>query len=97
MQTGETYEAALKRETFEEIMLDVDTVSYRFLGYISPFEHAVNGYFAAYEIVVPSSEISYNKNDFSEMICMTPDQLKKCIASGESATINLRKIIELFY
>jgi NADH pyrophosphatase NudC (nudix superfamily) len=97
VQSGETYQQALKREVFEEIMLDIETVSHRFLGYISPFEHKVNGYIAAYEIVVSSNTITLNEQDFSEGVWLFPNQLKELIKNGEQATTNLKKIIEVFY
>lgn len=97
VQSGETYDQALKREVMEEVMLDIATTSYHFLGYISPFEHTVNGYFAAYEVIAPTATISYNTNDFSEAFWLFPEQLKERIKNGEHATTNLQKIIELFY
>lgn len=97
VQSGETYYESLKREIFEEVMIDIDLFWHRFLGYVSPFQYKVNCYFAAYEIVVPSGDIQLNKNDFSEAFWLFPEELKELIAHGENATINLRKIIELYY
>jgi NADH pyrophosphatase NudC (nudix superfamily) len=95
--SGETYDEGLKREVLEEVMLDISKIPYTFLGYISPFEHNVNGYVAAYEIQIPSSELSFEKNDFSEAMWLTPSEVKERIKHGDIATKNLLALLELYY
>jgi len=97
VQSGESYENALRRETLEEVMIDVDTKSYRFLGYISPYEHTVNGYVAVYEILVDDDVVNYAEQDFCEGSWLFPAQIKGLIEKGEKVTINLSAILELYY
>lgn len=97
VQSGESYEEALHRETLEEVMIDVSTTSYKLLGYLSPFEYTVNGYVAVYEILVHTTEINYAQNDFCEGFWLLPQQLKELINCGEKATPNLVAIIQQYY
>ena len=95
--SGESYEEGLKREVFEEVMLDISTVSYKFLGFISPFEYTVNGYVAVYEITVPHTNISFEKNDFSEAFWLTTQEIQERLQQGDMATTNLKTILNLYY
>lgn len=97
VQSGETYEQALKRETLEEVLIDVDATSYRLLGFISPYEHAVNGYVAVYEILVADDVVNYVEQDFCEGFWLFPEQLKELEAEGEKITVNLSAILKFYY
>jgi len=97
VQSGESYENALRRETLEEVMIDVNEKSYRFLGFISPFEHTVNGHVAAYEVIVDNDVVTYAEQDFCEGSWLYPSQIKELIAQGEKVTINLSALLELYY
>lgn len=97
VQSEETYENALHRETLEEVMIDITTTTHRLLGFISPFEYSVNGYIAAYEILVNDPKICYEKQDFCDAYWLFPHELKKLIENGEKVTINLSAILDLYY
>lgn len=97
VKTGETYEQGLRREVLEEVMINIDTVSYKFLGFVSPYTYKVKGYIAAYEILIPFSEVQFEKNDFSEALWLFPEQIKERISTGDVATNNLLTLLDLFY
>lgn len=97
VQSGETYEKALQREVLEEVMINISQTQYRCLGFISPFEHRVNGYVAVYEIFVNDSSIDFEKQDFCDGYWLIPQQLKELVAQGEKVTPNLCAIISMYY
>lgn len=96
VESGETYEQAFKRETEEEINLNLDTVSYHLLDYLTPHEHGVSAFMNVYEI---RSEVApnYNKDDFVEYLWSRPEQLIESIAQGEKAKSDLPKLVRIFY
>jgi len=97
VSSGETYEQAFRRETLKEVGIDIATTQYRLLGILSPYIHQTNGYIAAYEITIDQQMPIYSDHDFSGNIWITPTELLSLIERGEQATINLKKILELFY
>lgn len=97
VQSGETYEQALQRETLEEVMIDIATTPYKFLGFISPYEDEVNGYVAVYELLYDNKEVHYAEQDFCEGSWLFMHELEKLVASGEKVTINLKAIMKHYY
>ena len=96
VESGETYEQAFKRETKEELNLNVDDFSYKLLGHLTPHKHNVYVYQKVYEIrndLVPD----YNKDDFVEYFWLKPEELLERIAHGEKAKSDLPKLVRIFY
>ena len=50
VESGETYETTLIRETEEEINLNIDDLPYRLLGHLTPHQHGVSAFMNVYEI-----------------------------------------------
>jgi isopentenyl-diphosphate delta-isomerase len=50
VESGETYEDTLKRETQEELNIDTDKVSCRLLGHLTPQKDSVSANMNVYEI-----------------------------------------------
>ncbi len=52
VESGESYDEAFKRETNEELNIDVDYITYRFLGKLTPESDGVSAYMQVYEITL---------------------------------------------
>ena len=96
VESGEDYEVAFKRETKEETNLDMERVSYKLLGHLTPHEHGVSAFMKVYEIKSEATP-DYNKDDFVESFWIKPKDLLKKIAEGEKAKGDLPKLVEIFY
>lgn len=96
VEAGEGYEATFRRETMEEIGVDIDTVPWRDLGHLSPYKDNINAFMHVYEITLNTSP-NYNPNDFSEYFWLTPAELIERIDAGEYAKSDLPKLVKRFY
>ncbi len=96
VESGETYDQTLKRETEEELNIDTDTFSVRLLGHLTPHEHGVSAFMNVYEI---QSDIApeYNKDDFTEYFWLTPQEFFERVAQGEKTKGDLPKLVKIFY
>ncbi len=95
VESGETYEMALKRELQEELNLNLEDLSYRCLGHLAPKE-GVSSFMKVYEIHVNTTP-NYNPDDFSEYFWLTPLALLAKVAQGEAVKSDLPKILKKFY
>jgi len=96
VQSGETYEDALKRGLKEELNTELNQTNFRLLGHLSPYKNDISCFMKVYEFRswdVPN----YNKNDFIEYFWLTPRQLFKKINSGDKAKDDLPKLVKMFY
>src|SRR5262245_2682199 len=83
VMSGEGYETALRRELAEELRLDLDAMPWALLGHLTPRD-GVSAFMCVYRIradVMPS----YNTDDFSVVMWLTPRELLKRVAAGEPA------------
>jgi isopentenyldiphosphate isomerase len=96
VESGESYEDALKREMREELNIDINKVDIRLLGYLTPQKDDVSAYGKIYEIKMDEVP-DYNKSDFVEYFWLTPKALFKRIANGEKTKSDLPKLVKIFY
>ena len=93
---GETYEAALIREAYEELNLDVAKVGYLELGHLNPVEHGVSAFIKVFEIRQNETP-NYNRDDFINSEWIEPAVLLERLSDGEAAKDDLEKLVNLFY
>lgn len=96
VESGETYEEALLRETQEELNINLGETPHRFLGKVTPPTHGVYSYSRVYEILSDKAP-SYNPEDFCEYFWLTPEALLAWIAQGEKSKGDLPILVKLFY
>ncbi len=96
VESGETYDQAFRRETMEEINLDVDAYEVKELGYLQPKTHHLSAFMKVYEIRSDDAP-DYNRDDFVEAFWLSPAELKDRIEQGEKAKGDLPQLVELFY
>ncbi|PTA67914.1 NUDIX hydrolase [Deinococcus arcticus] len=96
VERGESYEAAFRRETQEELNLDLDTVPWREVAAFSPFDTPLSAFMRVYEIrsdVAPA----FNPDDFSGAEWLTPAEVLARIAAGDPAKGDLAELIRRCY
>lgn len=96
VESGESYEDALKRETKEELNIDTDKTQIRLLGHLTPQKDDVSAYMNVYEIKIDEAP-DYNKNDFMEYFWLTPQTLLERITNGDKTKSDLPKLVKIFY
>ncbi|MEM7795158.1 MAG: NUDIX domain-containing protein [Cyanobacteria bacterium P01_C01_bin.118] len=95
--SGESYEMALIRELREELNLELDQVSYRSLGHLSPYIHDCSSFMTVYEIQYEHSPI-YNPHDFSDACWIKPKALMDKVNQEKYLPkSDLIKLVILFY
>ncbi len=96
VESGETYEQTLKRETQEELNVDIDTAQVRFLGHLTPQKDGVSAFMNVYEIKMEEAP-NYNKDDFTEYFWLSPKALFERIDQGERIKGDLPILVKIFY
>ena len=96
VQTGESYLEAFKRETLEELNLDVDSLVWREVAYFSPIITGLSAFMKVYVIELEETP-KFNPDDFSEFFWLTPLELKTRILRGDAAKDDLLELVERVY
>lgn len=93
---GEPYELAFRRETEEELALDIDKIEWREIGILTPPAHAVSAFMRVYEI--RTDEVPpFNRDDYIEWWWMQPNDLLARIEAGEPTKHDLPIMVRNFY
>ncbi len=96
VESGESYEQAFKRETQEELNLDVNTLPWRVVGQLTPKEGS-HFYETLYEISY-DSDPEYNPHDFAEAWWLTPaEALEKIAHETSRCKFDLELTLKKFY
>jgi isopentenyl-diphosphate delta-isomerase len=96
VESGETYEEAFKRETQEELNIDIQTISYSLLGHLDPHTDHVSAFMNVYEINLDTAP-DYNKDDFSEYYWLTPQEALDKLVQENPSKDDLPRLIKKFY
>ncbi len=96
VQAGETYLQAFKRETLEELNLDVADLTWREVAYFSPLKTGLSAFMKVFEIELEETP-KFNTNDFSGFFWLIPLELKAIILGGEAAKDDLIELLERVY
>lgn len=96
VKSKESYEEALRHELKDEVGIDIEKVSCRYLGSLTPQKNGVSSFMKVYKVRSDEAP-NYNKNDYLEYFWLTPKELLKRIAEGEKTKEDLPKLIKYFY
>jgi isopentenyl-diphosphate delta-isomerase len=96
VRSGESYEAAFKREVREELNIDTDHVPWRLLGHLTPYDDGVSAFMQVYEIQANQAPM-YNPDDFVEYSWLGPEEILNKAQNGERVKDDLPKLIRIFY
>lgn len=96
VESGESYEEALRRELKEELNMELDAYNLNLLGKLNPDDDNVSAFMKVYEI---KTEVTpdYNKDDFIEYFWLRPEDVLNKISQGEKTKDDLPKLINIFY
>jgi isopentenyldiphosphate isomerase len=95
VESGESYEQAFKRETAEELNLDISKTGYRLLGKLTPEKHGVSAFMEVYEIKLDAVP-DFNKDDFTEFFWLTAEEFFAKIKNDQTKG-DLPILIQNFY
>ncbi len=93
---GESYEAALRRETLEELKFDVDQYKWREVAKLTPHHDGVACFLKLYEIKA-DVDPAFNKDDFEVATWLTPKQILLNIYSGQYFKPDIPLTLRRFY
>ncbi len=95
VESGESYDSAFRRETQEEIGIDLDTVEWQRLG---SFTQADGTQFFETVYEIRSDETpDYNSKDFAEAQWYTRKELQELLSQGGPIKMDLEFTIKRFY
>lgn len=95
VDSGEDYLTAFKRETREELNLDVEAAVWSELGYFTPAD-GLNIFTRVYEIRSDATP-DFNPGDFTSAEWLMPRALLQRIEAGDPAKGDLASLVRLCY
>ena len=96
VQSGETYEQAFRRETREEVGLNLNEVEWHELAAFSPYQTTLSSFIRVYEIC-GEAEPDFNRDDITGGEWLMPEQVLSRIAAGEAAKGDLAELVRRCY
>jgi len=96
VESGESYDIAFKRETLEELRIDIAAINYRLLGKLSPKRDRVASFMQVYEILMEQTP-KYNPDDFINSYWLYSHELQAMIKNGKPAKSDLIVVTNRFY
>lgn len=96
VESKETYEEALFKESKEEVNLDLNVVPYTEIAYLHPKKHFVGVFQKVYEIISDEAP-NYNPDDFSGYEWLSPEEVVARAEAGEDMKSDIPKGIKICY
>lgn len=96
VESGETYEEALKKEAIEEAGIDLSTVPYKEIARYNPHEHEVHCFQRVYEILLDAVP-NYSTDDFSGYEWLTPHEVVDRYENGDTGKEDIPEVIRMCY
>lgn len=96
VESGESYESAFRRETSEELGIDIDSIPWKQVAKFTPAVDGVHFFEVTYEMQF-DGEPNYSRTDFSEASWYTPEEALALIQQGGHHKMDLAFTIEKLY
>ncbi len=96
VESGETYEQAFRRETREELNIDVEQISWKVLGLVTPHKHGTSAFSMVYEMRMEEVP-NFNRGDYLEYFWLSPKELLDRLTAGEKSKDDLSRLVNIFY
>lgn len=96
VESGETYEDAFKRESFEELNLNTDKVSWKLLDHLTPHKNNVSAFMKVFKIETDTVP-DFNPEDFTEYFWLSPKELFERIENGDKTKGDLPVLVDIFF
>lgn len=96
VDSGEDYLTAFRRETREELNLNVDELPWSELRAFSPFDTPLSSFMRVYEIRSDCTP-DFNPTDFTEAWWLTPRALLHRLEAGDPAKGDLEELVRRCY
>jgi len=94
--SGDTYENTFKKETSEELNIDIDRVSWKELGHFKAGDFGLNCFMKVYEIKQNDVPV-FNPDDFTEYYWLSPEEVIDRIENGDKSKGDLPILIKQLY
>lgn len=92
VSAGEDYLTAFKRETLEEVNINVNEISYKFLKKLTPNTDKVSAFMHVYALYTNETPL-FNNNDFVDYLWISINDLKNMIKNGRKTKGDLPLLI----
>lgn len=96
VESGEDYLSCFRRETWEELNLNLDRVPWREIASFSPHSTTLSTFMRVYEIRSDQTP-DFNPDDFSGGEWLTPWRLLERLQNGDPAKGDLRELVQRCY
>ena len=96
VESGETYEEGLLKESQEEVNLDLNEVPFREIARFNPYTNEVHCFQRVYEITSDKAP-EYNKEDFSGYEWLSPIEIIERFENGEVGKEDIPEVVRLCY
>jgi isopentenyldiphosphate isomerase len=96
VESGETYEEALFKESREEVNIDLNIIPYVEIAYLYPTKHKVGLFQKVYEIKLDTPP-NYNPDDFSGYEWLSPEEVVSRAEAGEDMKSDIPRVIKICY
>lgn len=95
VESGENYLEAFKREVQEELNLDIDSLKYSEIGFLTPKQHGVSAFMKLYVVYSDTTPL-YNTDDFSSADWYDISDLVSLLEKWTEAKSDLIKLIKYY-
>lgn len=96
VKAGESYDAALMREAFEELNVQLGELEWKLFAKLTPHEHSVSSHMHIYKIHYPHRDVHFNPDDFVNGTWLSYSEMTSHPFYLKNAKSDLKIIIQLF-
>ena len=96
VESGESYEDALKRELMEELRIDTASIPYKQIGILTPHQHNTSAFMQVF-LLHTNTAPEYNREDFIEYFWLKPQEILDRLENGDKGKGDLPNMVKRFF